>query len=1477
MCSGTFSGNQDVAVGDAPSSLVVGDVDGDGDLDFLTANVGSSPGGVSLRLNNGSGTFSGSQNVAVDDAPYSVALGDVDGDGDLDLLTANIIGNTVSVRLNNGAGTFAGGSTVAVGTTPTSVVLGDVDGDGDLDFVTANRNANTVSVRLNNGAGTFAGGTDPAVGTGPQSVVLGDVDGDGDLDLLTANSNANTVSVRLNNGAGTFAGGSTVAVGTSPTSVVLGDVDGDGDLDLLAANNFVSTVSVRLNNGAGTFAGGTDPAVDTSPQAVVLGDVDGDGDLDLLTANQSANTVSVRLNQAPAPVITAVAVNPGGRGQRITLTGTNLGSATGLTINGANAFANIISNTATSVVVRVPTTATASGTISLTTVGGTATSATFNLMAPPGNALAFDGADDQVVTAATAPAFGTGSFTIEAWVRTGTATTTPFVAVGSVGGNDYWLGMNNLHAVISISGSGVEGTTLINDNRWHHLAGVRSGTQLTIYVDGVAQNTLTNANSASPAAPLGIGFFGGANSNFWPGRLDEVRLWNVAQVPTLASRTTPALGTEPGLVLAYNFDQGTPATASTGNNAGLTTLYDLVSAAPATLTNFALTSGNTTSNWVESYALVVPTATAATVPAANGFTANWTAPATGTVTNYLLDVSTAANFSSAAPGSPFTVAAPTLSKAVTGLAAGTTYYYRVRADKTSVTGQGTPSNGITVATCAPPVAIAQNASVTLDVNGNATVAATAVNNGSTANCGPAAAGALSVSPSTFSCVDAVPATTASALSFSGTNQYVAIPTTATVPVSNSSYTIEAWIKPTSMGVYGIIGWGNYGTTSQVNALRLDPSGVIYNYWWANDLAINVGNISGAWHHVAATFDGTTRRMYFDGVLKGSDTPTGHNVPDASNLRIGSTNVNTAGNPGGTGEYFPGNIDEVRVWSVARTAAQINAAKGVGLPGSTPGLVAYYRMNEGSGLTTADATGAAANLGTLTNGPTWTTDAPAVTNGLPVTLTVTDAGGNTATAPAVVTVSVPATPTTTWNGSLSTSPLACQNWSYGQVPDAATNALIPTGLTLYPTLGTGTLATKDLTINNGGSLTVNGGTTLQVNGNFANNGTATLSGTVAFVGSAATQTLSNGTGFTTVVVNKPSGTVQLAQNLTINSALTLSSGTLTTTGAYQVNLGGSALLSESETSYVIGKAVANRPLAPGTAETFNGLGLTLTPAAGSTAPGATLVTRVTGTALTGAGTSQSIQRYFDIQPATNTGLNVTMAFAYFTHELNGIPAANLALFKSVSGGTPWIPQRGTTAAGNVVTKTVITDFSFWTLGNAANPLPVELTTFTAMAQNHAVRLQWTTASEKNTARFDAERSLDGTAFDRLGTVAAAGSTTTAKEYTWTDAQLPAGTTTLYYRLKQVDLDGTFSYSPVRSVRLREAAEGLALYPNPATARTTLTGTPPGALVQVFDALGRVVTSATADAAGTAALALPAGLATGVYVVRTGTKALRLTVE
>jgi uncharacterized delta-60 repeat protein len=178
-----------------------------------------------------------------------------------------------------------------------------------------------------------------------------------------------------------------------------------------------------------------------------------------------------------------------------------------------------------------------------------------------------------------------------------------------------------------------------------------------------------------------------------------------------------------------------------------------------------------------------------------------------------------------------------------------------------------------------------------------------------------------------------------------------------------------------------------------------------------------------------------------------------------------------------------------------------------------------------------------------------------------------------------------------------------------------------------------------------------------------------------------------------------------------------------------------------------------------------------------------------------------------------------------------------------------------------------------------PLPVELTAFTAMAAGPAaVRLVWATALEKSSQVFDVERSLNGVAFVRISTVPATGSSSTPRRYELLDDRLPGGAVKLYYRLRQVDADGTFNYSPVRSVALAGSVPGLALFPNPAPGGTaTLTGAVPGTVVLVLDVLGRPVATATADVSGTAALRLPATLPTGVYLVRAGRQALRLTVE
>ncbi|MBD2717321.1 VCBS repeat-containing protein [Microvirga sp. STR05] len=206
--SGSFTypaANAEIMVNQNPHAIALGDFDGDGDLDlFTSASSYYSGNTVRVSVNNGTGGFAYWQELYVGSTPSGVTLGDIDGDGDLDLLSANSTGTTVSLRVNNGRGYFVAPSSnaeLSVGSGPRTVALGDVDSDGDLDVLTANYNDNTVSVRVNDGSGNF---TVPdvsaslSVGTSPVQATLGDVDGDGDLDLLSANSGNGTVSVRFN-------------------------------------------------------------------------------------------------------------------------------------------------------------------------------------------------------------------------------------------------------------------------------------------------------------------------------------------------------------------------------------------------------------------------------------------------------------------------------------------------------------------------------------------------------------------------------------------------------------------------------------------------------------------------------------------------------------------------------------------------------------------------------------------------------------------------------------------------------------------------------------------------------------------------------------------------------------------------------------------------------------------------------------------------------------------------------------------------------------------------------------------------------------------------------------------------------------------------------------------------------------------------------------------------------------------------------
>jgi hypothetical protein len=186
---GTFQAAVNYGAGLSLFSVAVGDFNGDGKLDLAVASGGSDY--VSVLLGNGDGTFKTAVQYVAGLEPISVAVADFNGDGKLDLAVANYESNNVSILLGKGDGTFQIAVDYGIGTenypaTPGSVAVGDFNGDGKLDLVVGgveSDNVSVVSVLLGNGDGTFQAAVNYGAGAGQTSVAVGDFNGDGRLDL----------------------------------------------------------------------------------------------------------------------------------------------------------------------------------------------------------------------------------------------------------------------------------------------------------------------------------------------------------------------------------------------------------------------------------------------------------------------------------------------------------------------------------------------------------------------------------------------------------------------------------------------------------------------------------------------------------------------------------------------------------------------------------------------------------------------------------------------------------------------------------------------------------------------------------------------------------------------------------------------------------------------------------------------------------------------------------------------------------------------------------------------------------------------------------------------------------------------------------------------------------------------------------------------------------------------------------------------
>ena len=422
-----------------------------------------------------------------------------------------------------------------------------------------------------------------------------------------------------------------------------------------------------------------------------------------------------------------------------------------------------------------------------------------------------------------------------------------------------------------------------------------------------------------------------------------------------------------------------------------------------------------------------------------------------------------------------------------------------------------------------------------------------------------------------------------------------------------------------------------------------------------------------------------------------------------------------------------------------------------------------------------------------------------------------------------------------------------NWCGGVVPTSATDVVIPAGVPNTPVVSSATTALcRNLTINSGATLTINSTRQLNVSGNLVNNGTITITGTITFDGTAP-QTIS-GSGFGTysnVVVNNTSGATPAltipSTGLNITSGLTMtagkvnlssanltlgtsaaSSGTLTYNGGwvYNGNLTRwtpSSLtintLATSPSRFPIGSSVDYRPiyLGYGGPSTGGTIRVSHTAVAGSIAVAfldnlvpVEVRSNSFWTVSTGGGLNTGANTFSIRTDAT--GMGTVGDINHLTLTLANTAAAGTA---ATNAGTVTNPQVNRTS----IPMANLANNYYWGSTDATNtPLPVELTSFTAALKFDIVELKWTTASELNNDSFVVERTIDLENFTEVATLPGSGTTKTIHHYNTTDDTPAYGRS--YYRLKQIDYDGKYSYSELRVIDYEGPKfSALRVYPNP----------------------------------------------------------------
>lgn len=283
-----------------PTNPVLAQMNAGTSIDIVLINTqadSSNPGSLAVLLGNGDGSFQNAQITPLGNYPSALIVGDLNQDGDQDVIVGHFEDLNISVLLGNGDGTFQAPVSYPTGSLGdvTALALGDFDGDGALDVIASVQSAQNILIFLGNGDGTFQTQNTISVGI-IISLGLANLNQDTNLDIVAAIA-SDIIAILIGNGDGSFQTPTFFKAGKSPGSLLIQDIDGDGKIDLLTENETEALIALLLGKGDGTFKTPVFFEAGTSPSWIAVGDINQDGASDLFFTDRNSDRVGILLSR----------------------------------------------------------------------------------------------------------------------------------------------------------------------------------------------------------------------------------------------------------------------------------------------------------------------------------------------------------------------------------------------------------------------------------------------------------------------------------------------------------------------------------------------------------------------------------------------------------------------------------------------------------------------------------------------------------------------------------------------------------------------------------------------------------------------------------------------------------------------------------------------------------------------------------------------------------------------------------------------------------------------------------------------------------------------------------------------------------------------------------------------------------------------------------------------------------------------------